>query len=122
MGHLDMLDFDMTRPPGRTYRYFQHEPLFPFGHGLNPLTRFSLQSEFVAQGNEDDSTFISVVVTNLGTRRGDEVIMLYFQPEKNTFSEDEPASLLNKQLFGFQRVSDVEPGQSIELSFVVNKK
>ena len=28
-------DYNMTRPPGRTYRYFTGKPLFPFGYGLS---------------------------------------------------------------------------------------
>jgi hypothetical protein len=42
VNEFNMLDFDMSRPPGRTYRYYTDEPMFPFGYGLNPLTRFHL--------------------------------------------------------------------------------
>merc|ERR1719235_2492136 len=38
---VDMLDFDMSKPPGRTYRYFTGTPLWPFGFGLS-YTDFSL--------------------------------------------------------------------------------
>jgi xylan 1,4-beta-xylosidase len=39
---LNMLNFDMGRHPGRTYRYYIGEPNFRFGHGLNPLTTFEI--------------------------------------------------------------------------------
>ena len=28
-------DYSLSRPPGRSYRYYTGEPLFPFGHGLS---------------------------------------------------------------------------------------
>jgi len=30
-----MTDFNMSKTPGRTYRYFTGKPLFPFGFGLS---------------------------------------------------------------------------------------
>jgi len=32
---IDMYSFNMTVAPGRTYRYYQDVPLFPFGFGLS---------------------------------------------------------------------------------------
>merc|ERR1719188_2926662 len=36
-----MVNYDMTVAPGRTYKYYQGKPLFPFGYGLS-LTTFQL--------------------------------------------------------------------------------
>ena len=41
---LNMLDFDMSRPPGRTYRYYTGEPQFSFGFGPNPLATFRFEN------------------------------------------------------------------------------
>ena len=32
---FDMLNFDMAKGPGRTYRYYTGTPQWPFGFGLN---------------------------------------------------------------------------------------
>jgi beta-glucosidase len=42
----DMANFDMSKAPGRTYKYYSGAPLFPFGHGLS-LTTFALTVPFV---------------------------------------------------------------------------
>eukprot|EP00730_Choanoeca_flexa_P014520 TRINITY_DN6379_c0_g2_i1.p1 TRINITY_DN6379_c0_g2~~TRINITY_DN6379_c0_g2_i1.p1 ORF type:complete len:321 (+),score=74.32 TRINITY_DN6379_c0_g2_i1:121-1083(+) len=31
----DMTNYDMSKAPGRTYRYYTGSPLYPFGHGLS---------------------------------------------------------------------------------------
>lgn len=36
---VDMYSFDMSKAPGRTYRYYTGKPLFPFGYGLS-YTKF----------------------------------------------------------------------------------
>merc|ERR1712032_116003 len=53
---LNMLNFDMTKPPGRTYRYYTEEPHFRFGHGLNPLTTFELTNLTIrcSEGYEEE--------------------------------------------------------------------
>ena len=53
---FNMLDFDMSRPPGRTYRYHTGEPNFRFGHGLNPLTTFALSGLAVRPGGNCTTT------------------------------------------------------------------
>ena len=35
---IDFLSMDMTAPPGRSYRYYSGEPLWPFGFGLSYTT------------------------------------------------------------------------------------
>ena len=36
-----MTNYDMSKPPGRTYKYYQGTPLWPFGFGLS-MTTFGL--------------------------------------------------------------------------------
>jgi beta-glucosidase len=61
---------------GRTYRYFDGEPLFPFGYGMS-YTKFSYHNLVVpSETMTGDSTTISVEVQNTGTLPGDEVVEL----------------------------------------------
>jgi beta-glucosidase len=61
---------------GRTHRYFEGEPLFPFGHGLS-YTRFEysglkIDGSRVAEG---DTVHVSLDVKNVGARAGSTVIV-----------------------------------------------
>ena len=131
---LNMLDFDMGRAPGRTYRYYTGEPHFRFGYGLNPLTTFELENVAVIPRNCLDQNIVkrkidsnhvgscsdlivSVNVTNKGTRAADEVVTAYFVP-LDIIKESEPASKLREQLFDFERIH-LHSGESIEVSFLV---
>ena len=55
---------------GRTYRFFQSQPLFPFGHGLS-YTTFAYRDLRLHPGG------LSVEVENTGGRTGDEVVQAY---------------------------------------------
>ncbi len=63
---------------GRTYRYFEGKPLYPFGYGLS-YTTFSyggltLPKKAIKAG---DPLTAEVTITNTGKREGDEVAQLY---------------------------------------------
>ncbi|KAK1934242.1 putative exo-1 [Phytophthora citrophthora] len=137
---VEMKSMDMTTNPGRTYRYFKGEPVFPFGWGLS-YTSFSLSVDNGTSGvtttsSNSGSSFgrmvgvseevsdsmnatISVVVSNDGKVAGDEVVFAYFRAVKTGVTG--PATLLNKQLFDYQRVS-LKPSESIRVSFIVQRK
>jgi hypothetical protein len=115
---FDMLDFNMAKPPGRTYRYYTGgSTLFPFGTGLS-YTTFSLSLAAKVVGPE--VTIYRVWVNNTGSRAGDEVVMAFFTPPA-TLSPDQPASAIRKQLFGFERAS-LDASGSSELQFAVSTK
>jgi beta-glucosidase len=120
---LNVLDFDMSRPPGRTYRYYTGEPVFPFGFGLNPLTKFELSDMRLSSSCPSDSTCgnvtISATVSNVGKRPGDEVLLAYFVPQD--IPKSAPAFRLRQQLFGFERVH-IQSGESRSASFDVTTK
>ena len=82
---------------GRTYRYFEGEPLFPFGFGLS-YTTFSYGEAYV------DGAHLLVPVTNTGSRTADEVVQLYVRRPDDT---DGPL----KSLRGFKRVT-IAPGET----------
>ena len=95
---------------GRTYRYFEGEPLWPFGYGLS-YTTFSYGSLILpnAAVNAGDPLSASVTVTNTGKVAGDEVVQLYLK-----FPDVSGAPRL--ALRGFQRIH-LEPGASQKVEF-----
>jgi len=76
----DVPAFEDYAMRGRTYRYLEAEPLFPFGFGLS-YTRFVYSqlelSAAEAPCSKDLQVQLSVTVTNAGTRASDEVVQLY---------------------------------------------
>jgi len=101
-------DYDMK---GRTYRYFEGEPLYPFGHGLS-YTRFEysdLRLEKAVVGPRE-GVEVSVSVKNAGPRAGDEVVQLYAR------AVAPKVPMLLKQLRGFERVW-LKPGEDRRVAF-----
>ncbi len=84
-------DYSMSK---RTYRYFDGEPLYPFGHGLS-YTRFDYANARASKAGDDVT--VSVDVTNSGAMAGDEVVQLYL-----THAGVSGAPL--RALQGFQRI------------------
>ena len=89
---------------GKTYRFFQGEPCFPFGYGLS-YTNFSFGKPGI-KGNK-----LTVKVTNSGSRDGAEVVQLYVR------RPDDVAGPL-RTLRDFQRVF-VPAGKTVEVSFAL---
>ncbi|UNK58381.1 glycoside hydrolase family 3 C-terminal domain-containing protein [Pseudoxanthomonas daejeonensis] len=106
--------FDDYTMAGRTYRYFEGEPLYPFGHGLSYTTfdyaGLKLDHATARAGQPVKAT---VKVRNSGKRAGDEVVQLYVHPRQ----AGEGRAL--KDLRGFQRVH-LQPGEEREVSFVLD--
>jgi beta-glucosidase len=94
----------------RTYRYFQGEPLYPFGYGLS-YTSFTYantkpNSAAVAA---DGALEVSADVTNSGKMAGEEVVQLYL-------THDGVAGTPLRALEGFQHVQ-LAPGESRTVTF-----
>jgi beta-glucosidase len=109
----DLPPFEDYRMEGRTYRYFQGEALFPFGHGLS-YTTFrldNLRTDRTAMA-AGEHIQLSVEVLNTGDRVGDEVVQLYARDLRAG------ATRPIKELKGFERVR-LEPGENRTVTFTV---
>jgi beta-glucosidase len=93
-----MLDYDIRR--GRTYQYFKGKPLYAFGFGLSYTTfRYSGLRVGKPTVPADGSTDISVNVSNVGARDGEEVVQLYTQLPQSKVPRPQ------RSLQGFKRVA-----------------
>ena len=99
-------DFEDYHMANRTYRYFNGEPLFPFGYGLS-YTTFALERPHI----DPQHRIISVNVTNTGSRQGDEVVQVYLRRLDDSNGP-------KKTLRAFKRVS-LQAGESevVEIPF-----
>ena len=71
-----MMDYDIRH--GRTYMYFDGQPLYPFGYGLS-YTTFAYRNLQTSAASlpADGEIQVSVDVKNTGGRGGEEVVQLY---------------------------------------------
>jgi beta-glucosidase len=105
-------DYSMAH---RTYRYFEGEPLFPFGFGLSyssfAYNGLSLAATNIEAGQGDA---VSVLVQNTSQRDGDEVVQLYLG-----FPQADGAPL--RALRAFERVH-LKAGESRRVRLELGKR
>jgi beta-glucosidase len=100
---------------GRTYRYFEGTPLYPFGYGLS-YTTFTYSGLTVTPSTAAAGGMVvaEVKVTNSGLRAGDEVAQLYLE-------FPDVAGAPRRALRAFQRVH-LESGESQTVRFTLNPR
>jgi beta-glucosidase len=105
--------FDDYSMKGRTYRYFEGQPLYPFGYGLS-YTRFEYSGLKLDRSavTADGSVQATVTVKNVGQRDGDEVVQLYLQPLQPQRTR------AIKDLRGMERLT-LKAGESRNVTFTV---
>ncbi|MDR2397772.1 MAG: glycoside hydrolase family 3 C-terminal domain-containing protein, partial [Spirochaetaceae bacterium] len=80
---------------GRTYRYMQDTPLYPFGFGLTYTSfHFGAPELSVEELKAGDSVRVRVPVTNTGRRDGEAVIQVYVAKERP--GPEDPRAALRK--------------------------
>jgi len=114
-GVAQLPPFDDYSMANRTYRYFEGEPLFPFGYGLS-YTTFAYSHASVSEPTiaADGTEKISVDVSNTGAMEGDEVVELYLT------RPGVPGAPI-RALEGFQRIH-LKPGQQQSVSFTLRNR
>jgi beta-glucosidase len=110
----ELLDYNIRN--GRTYMYFKGKPLYAFGHGLSYTTfkynAVETNSETIAKNGE---VKVTVSVTNIGNKDGDEVIQLYVKQLNSKVERPE------KELKAFQRVF-FKAGETKNVSLTLKAK
>jgi len=107
--------FEEYAMEGRTYRYFQGEPLFPFGHGLS-YTTFAYEDLVIPDSVEaGEDVPVTVKVRNTGDMAGEEVVQLYV----TDLEASAPVPIRSFQ--GVKRIS-LQPGEVAELSFTLTPR
>ena len=88
-------------------------PLYPFGYGLS-YTSFAFSDLEIKQSapGASGNIYVSCNVTNVGDRKGDEVVQLYIRDEISS------VTTYLKMLRGFERIT-LNPGESKKVCFVL---
>jgi beta-glucosidase len=108
---MDLPDFSDYSMEGRTYKFINGEPGFPFGYGLS-YTSFEycclkLSAEAITAGQP---LKVKVTVKNTGKRFGGEVVQLYLKDVEAS------TRVPRWQLADFRRI-ELQPGEQREVNF-----
>jgi beta-glucosidase len=106
----DLPPFEDYSMNNRTYRYFNGQPLFAFGHGLS-YTKFDYSNPGIDEPfySPNGTIKVSFTMKNSGARAGDEVAQVYFRHVKSARPQPKLA------LCGFVRVH-LEPRQRVNVA------
>ena len=104
--HVGQLPVYYNKPAPATHDYvdMSAQPLYPFGYGLS-YTTFEY-SDLKITDNE-----ISFIITNTGTRTGDEVVQVYVRNTRTSVVQPE------RQLKAFKRIT-LEPSETRMVTFL----
>ncbi|WP_372772874.1 glycoside hydrolase family 3 C-terminal domain-containing protein [Mangrovibacterium sp.] len=107
----DFTDYNMHAGKGFTYRYYQGDALYSFGHGLS-YTNFEYSNLKIDKNSigRDGEFSVSLQVKNTGKVDGEEVVQLYIKDVES----DKWMAL--KQLRKFERIA-LKKGESKTVSF-----
>jgi beta-glucosidase len=107
----DLAPFESYDMKGRTYRFFEGKPLYPFGHGLS-YTSFGYKKLRTSTATlpANGAVTVNVDVTNTGKRTGDEVVQLYVRHTASKVARPK------RDLRGFRRIT-LKPGETRTVSF-----
>lgn len=117
-----MRDMSFTDRVGRTYKYWRGDPpLWEFGSGLS-FTNFAMDWDGAPPGGgivtkPSDSITLAVKVDNVGSRDGDEVVMLFHSPGEVVAPPGLP--LPKRRLVRFERLG-IPRGASRVVTFTVS--
>ncbi len=108
-------DFENYNMQGRTYRFMQEKPLFPFGYGLS-YTSFKYGKPLLTPDKTKGKNNFKLVipVKNTGKIAGEETVQVYLKKNDDTQG---PV----KTLRAFRRVN-IPAGKTLNVAFELNDK
>lgn len=108
----DFPDFTDYSMKGRTYRYLEKEPLYPFGYGLT-YGNVAVKEAALSGSVEKDKDFeIKVTAENTGSFDTGDVLQVYVKPEDSAYA------VKNTSLGAFKRIH-LNAGESKEFTITV---
>lgn len=108
----EFTDYSMK---GRTYRYIEEEPLYPFGYGLT-YSKVELSNLAICDINEEfEDVDVTVTIKNIGDYDIDEVVQCYIKDLESKYS------VLNHSLAAFKRVS-LRKSEEKTVNMKINRK
>lgn len=109
----DLPPYEDYSMKGRTYKYMDVEPMYPFGYGLSysdfNYGEVELSESNIRKGNSLNS---KVTVTNSGDHKAEEVVQLYISDVENSVEAPQ------YELKGIEKI-ELEPGASREVIFEI---
>ncbi|SNX54664.1 glycoside hydrolase family 3 C-terminal domain-containing protein [Thermoanaerobacterium sp. RBIITD] len=107
----DIPPFEDYNMSGRTYRYMEKEPLYPFGFGLS-FAEFEYDNLWLSSEkiSVDDAIDIYVDVKNVGHVKSDEVVQLYLKDTESS------VKVPKYELRGVKRIN-LLPGEKKTVKF-----
>ena len=103
----EFTDYSMR---GRTYRYLERAPLYPFGFGLTYANVRVLAAS--ADKAPNGGLFVHVKTQNFGAAETEDVVQLYVRAEDSPFAPPNPV------LCGFQRIR-LHAGETADVELTV---
>lgn len=100
----DLPEFTDYSMKNRTYRYFEGEPLYPFGYGLSYADIGLTDAHLESAPERGKPVMVSATVKNHSDFAADEVVQVYIKNLTN------PLAVKNHSLCAFRRIR-LEPGE-----------
>jgi beta-glucosidase len=111
----DLPDFEDYSMKGRTYRYLETEPLYPFGYGLTYGKLDITNVSYTGEDAKNSGITVKVDVANTGDIATTEVVQVYMKAE-------DANEVKNTRLAGFARITlDAGKNGSVEIPVAADR-
>jgi beta-glucosidase len=92
----------------------------PFDYGLSYGTDFS--QEITSYTEDDENVYLTVKVTNNGSRAGKEVVQVYYNPPYTDFDVENKIEKSTVNLIAFDKTGEIAPGASEDVAITITKE